>query len=323
MRVVITTLLFLGVAAPAFATFSIVAFDPATGDLGVAVASKVFAVGNGVPWAEAGVGAVATQADTNVGYGPRALQLLKQGLSAQQVIARLLEEDTFPGKAGRQIAVVDAKGNIAVHTGEDTLPHRGHLQGANFAVQGNILANAEVLEAMARAFQQTQGELAERLYAALKAGESAGGDSRGRQSAAILVVRKDWGVNHNNDRFVFVQVQDHIDPLIERGRLLRLQLGWSYAAKRLQFALAGKFREALEAAEKEAHYNPAGITPRTPIHRAILRLLAGDKPGAIELIGQVRQQNPKFKADWDGVMKNTPLYRSVLDDKEFMAEVMQ
>ncbi|PYS37190.1 MAG: hypothetical protein DMG14_22180 [Acidobacteria bacterium] len=211
-------------AIPAMATFSIVAIDPRNGDLGVAVASRYFAVGAVVPWAEAAVGAVATQANVNVGYGPRALELLKTGLTAQQVVDKLLKEDTFPGKAARQIAVVDAKGNVAVFTGTEASDWKGHRKGATYSVQGNILAGPQVLEAMGRAFESTTGELPEKLYAALKAGDEAGGDRRGRQSASILVVRKSGGRNINNDRYVFVNVDDHPEPLKELRRLLDIQM---------------------------------------------------------------------------------------------------
>src|SRR5262249_45438343 len=186
-------------AVPAMATFSIVAIDPATGDLGVAVASRYFAVGAVVPWAEANVGAVATQANVNVGYGPRALELLRQGLTAQQGMDKLFAEDTIPAKDGRQVAILDSKGNIVVLTGDGDQDWKGHQKGATWSAQGNILVGPHVVEAMGKAFQRTNDELAEKLYAALKAGDEAGGDSRGRQSASILVVRKNGGRNTNND----------------------------------------------------------------------------------------------------------------------------
>ncbi|HYN21621.1 MAG TPA: DUF1028 domain-containing protein, partial [Thermoanaerobaculia bacterium] len=154
----------LGLEPPPVATFSIVAIDPANGDLGVAVASRYFAVGSVVPWAMAGVGAVATQANVNVGYGEQAIDLLRQGLTAQQVLAKLLAEDTFPGKDGRQVAIADAKGNIAAYTGEKAVAWAGDRQGKTWSAQGNILAGPQVVEAMGQAFEATQGELAEKLY---------------------------------------------------------------------------------------------------------------------------------------------------------------
>src|SRR5262252_6951590 len=177
------TLLALLAALPMCAadvnTFSIVAYDPATGDCGVTVASKYFSVGAVVPWGEAGTGCVATQADVNVGYGPRGLELLRQGLTAQQVLDRLLSEDTFGSTQGRQIAIVDAKGNIATKSGGQDW--QGHKVGATWSVQGNILVGPQVVEAMGKAFDATNDDLAEKLWAALKAGDAEGGDSRGRE----------------------------------------------------------------------------------------------------------------------------------------------
>jgi uncharacterized Ntn-hydrolase superfamily protein len=208
----------LVLAAGAFAaenvsTFSIVAYDRAAGDWGVAVASRYFAVGAVVPWAEAGVGAVATQANVNVGYGPRGLELLREGLSAH--LAR---------KDGRQVAVIDSNGGVAAYTGPNAPKWAGDRQGTTWSAQGNILAGPQVIEAMGKAFEAAKGELAERLYAALKAGDDAGGDSRGKQSASILVVRKGGGRNINNDRRVYINVDDSPDPLKELRRLLDLNL---------------------------------------------------------------------------------------------------
>src|SRR5437016_2533041 len=175
---------------PPVSTFSIVAIDPENGDMGVAVASRYFSVGSVVPWALAGVGAVATQANVNVGYGQQAIDLLRQGLSAQQVLQKLLEEDKFEGKDGRQVAIVDAKGNVAAFTGPNAPNWAGDRHGKTWSAQGNILVGPQVPEAMGKAFESTPGELAEKLFAAIKAGDAAGGDSRGRQSASMLVVRK-------------------------------------------------------------------------------------------------------------------------------------
>ncbi len=161
--------------------------------MGCAVQSRYFAVGAVVCWGEAGVGVVATQANVNVGYGPMGVSLLRQGLSAQEVVDRLLAEDTFPGKDGRQLAVVDARGGIAVHTGSAANAWAGHKKGATYSAQGNILASAAVVDGMASAFEGAKTSLAERLVTALEAGQVRGGDSRGQQSAAILVVQKGAG----------------------------------------------------------------------------------------------------------------------------------
>src|SRR5881396_1991159 len=238
------------------ATFSIVARDPATEQMGIAVASRYFSVGAVVPWAEANVGAVATQANVNVGYGPRALELLKQGLTAQQVMDKLFAEDTFPGKDGRQIAIVDAKGNIAVFTGDGAQDWKGHRKGMTWSAQGNILVGSHVVEAMGRAFESTNDELAEKLYAALKAGDEAGGDSRGRQSASILVVRKSGGRNTNNDRYIYINVDDNPNPFPELRRLLDIQMTGNHLTLMNRALTDNRFSDSLESAEHLARYSP-------------------------------------------------------------------
>jgi uncharacterized Ntn-hydrolase superfamily protein len=243
-------------------TFSIVAYDPVNGDWGVTVASKYFSVGAVVPWAEAGVGAVATQANVNVGYGPRALELLKKGLTAKQVIDKLLEEDTFPGKDGRQVAIVDSKGNIAAFTGPKAPNWAGDRQGKTWSAQGNILVGPQVPEAMGRAFEATSGELAEKLYAALRAGDDAGGDSRGRQSASMLVVRKQGGRNINNDRYIYINVDDNPAPIPELRRLLDLNLAYLYQEKTFKLISANKIKEAREAAATVVNYARATMRRR-------------------------------------------------------------
>ena len=198
---------------PDVATFSIVAYDPAAGEWGVTVASRYFSVGSVVPWAEAGVGAIATQANVNVGYGPRGLELLRQGLNAKRVLERLQSEDKFDGKDGRQIAIIDAAGGIAAYTGPAANTWAGDKQGKTWSAQGNILVGPQVVEAMGKAFEAASGDLAEKLYAALRADDTAGGDSRGKQSASMLVVRKGGGRNTNNDRPIYLNVDDSPAPL--------------------------------------------------------------------------------------------------------------
>jgi uncharacterized Ntn-hydrolase superfamily protein len=246
-------------AATAMATFSIVAIDPKTGDLGVAVASRYFAVGSVVPWAEAGVGAIATQAGVNVGYGPRGLELLKQGLTAQQVLDRLLQEDTFGSTDGRQVGIVDAKGNIATKSGGQAW--QGHRVGATWTAQGNILVGPQVVEAMGKAFDATNDDLVEKLWAALKAGDAEGGDSRGRESASILVVRKGGGRNTNNDRLVYVNVDDNPDPFAELRRLLNIAQRGNYNSAMGRALTANKYDEALNAAEHLVRYDPLNGSP--------------------------------------------------------------
>ena len=177
-----------------------------------------------VPWAEPGVGVVATQAAVNTGYGPRALALLAEGLTPDQVIERLLAQDTFPRLSGRQFAVMDARGQVAVHTGPEASEWAGHRVGPHFSAQGNILAGPGVVDAMAKAFQETEGELALRLMAALEAGQAAGGDRRGQQSAAMLVIREGGGRGYDNDFYVRLHVDDHATPIAELRRLLEMQI---------------------------------------------------------------------------------------------------
>lgn len=218
-------LLLIGLAAfqvaagpPRFATFSIVAYDPATGDLGVGVASKFPAVGAGVPWARAGVGAVATQAAANLSFGPRGLEMMELGFTAKETLDKLIATD--PGRDDRQTGIVDAQGHAAAWTGSKCFNYAGHIVGGNYSVQGNILAGPQVVEAMARAFEQARGSLAERLMTALEAGEAAGGDRRGKESAALLVVRKGAGYGGVGDRWVDLRVDDHPEPVRELCRLL-------------------------------------------------------------------------------------------------------
>ena len=202
------------------ATFSIVAYDPESGDLGVAVQSKFLAVGAVVPWAKAGVGAVATQSWANTTYGPEGLRLMAKELSAQETLDKLVKADEE--RALRQVGMVDARGNAAAYTGQDCFEWAGHIVGESFACQGNILVSEETVQAMARAFEEGEGELADRLVAALAAGQEAGGDSRGRQSAALLVVREKGGYGGFNDRWIDLRVDDHPTPILELKRLLEL-----------------------------------------------------------------------------------------------------
>jgi uncharacterized Ntn-hydrolase superfamily protein len=307
-------------AWPAGATFSIVAIDPMTGDLGVAVASRYFAVGAVVPWADAGIGAVATQAGVNVGYGPRALELLRQGLTAQQVMDKLFEEDTFPGKDGRQIAIVDAKGNIAVFTGDAANAWRGHVKGKTWSAQGNILVGQHVVEAMGRAFDATNDELAEKLYAALKAGDDAGGDSRGRQSASILVVRKAGGRNTNNDRYVFVNVDDHPDPMHELRRLMNIQMGINHNAALNRSLRDGNLEAALRSAEKLAQYQPLDAAQH--VRLGFVAYLAGRTDRALEAFTRAKQLTlpSQFKTAWDNAARNAA-YQKVVNDTAFVGKV--
>ncbi len=201
-------------------TFSIVAHDPAESAWGVAVASKFLAAGALVSWARAGAGAVATQALARVSFGPRGLDLLANGLGAQETLERLLADDD--DRDHRQIGLVDASGVAAAYTGPDCFDWAGYRVGQGYTCQGNILTGPETLDAMAAAFETTQGELAERLLAALAAGDRAGGDRRGKQSAAVLVVKPNGGYGGDNDRYLDLRVDDHSDPVTRLSELLAL-----------------------------------------------------------------------------------------------------
>ena len=201
-------------------TFSIVARDPQAGESGIAVQSKFLAVGAVVPWAKAGVGAIATQSWANTSYGPRGLELLASGLSVQETLAQLIGEDD--GRTSRQVGIVGVDGQPATFTGDQCFPWAGGQVGEHYTCQGNILVGKDTVLAMARTFEQTTGRLCDRLVAALAAGQAAGGDSRGQQSAALLVVRQGGGYGGFNDRFIDLRVDDHPQPINELQRILQL-----------------------------------------------------------------------------------------------------
>ena len=210
-------------------TFSILGYDPATGEVGGAVQSRVFSAGNGVLWAEADLGVAATQAIVDVSYGPKALQLLRAGMAPSAIIRAILDSDPDPGlngqpwpKEGRQVAVMDAQGNYAAHTGPKAPSWAGHKGGKYCTAQGNILTGEAVVGGMVDAFEKTTGHLSLRLMAALDAGQAAGGDSRGKQSAAMLIVKKNGGVWLHNDVVLRLQVDDNPEPLVELRRLVEM-----------------------------------------------------------------------------------------------------
>ena len=215
----------IGIQRPVH-TYSIVARDPETGQLGVAVQSHWFSVGALVPWARAGVGAVATQSFVDVRYGVEGLALMQDGKSAQDVLKQLIRED--PNPEVRQVGMIDASGNIAQHTGVQCIQHAGHLAGENFAVQANLMMNEGVPEAMAKAFRLAQGPLAVRMLVALEAAQEAGGDLRGKQSAAILVVKGSSSGQPWVDRLVDLHIEDSPQPLVELHRLLKLNTAYAH-----------------------------------------------------------------------------------------------
>jgi len=279
-------------------TFSIVGYDPLTRDLGVAVQSRYFSVGPVVPWAEAEVGAVATQSFVNVSYGPKGLRLLKQGLTVENVIAKLTGPDE--GREMRQVGVIDAKGNAAAFTGKKCMEWAGSRVGENYSAQGNILASKRVVEEMGRRFESSKGELAEKLVAALEGGEAAGGDRRGRQSAALLIVRKGKGRGDFGDRLVDLRVEDHNDPIAELKRLLKLHRVY-YLIDESEAQLALKQTKKALATIKSA----IRLDPRSDdayLDLAMMYVKIGKMEKAKQAFRQTVHLNPKMK----GVIKQLP-----------------
>nr|WP_147662738.1 DUF1028 domain-containing protein [Candidatus Prometheoarchaeum syntrophicum]QEE15840.1 Putative peptidoglycan binding domain protein [Candidatus Prometheoarchaeum syntrophicum] len=202
-------------------TFSIVAFDPKTGDLGVAVQSKFPCVGSVVPWAKANVGAIATQAFVNTTYGPMGLKLLEEGYSASEVLSKLLKDDDL--REQRQVGIIDAKGNAVAFTGKECFYWAGQVVGENFSCQGNILVSDETVKSMAEAFKETEGDLADKLLAVLSAADEEGrGDVRGKQSANLLIVREKGGYGGYTDIMVDIRVDDHKEPIKELKRIFNI-----------------------------------------------------------------------------------------------------
>jgi len=214
-------------AGPLVHTYSIVARDPETGEMGVAVQSHYFSVGPIVPWAEAGVGAVATQSLVLVDYGPNGLELMRKGVSAPEALKQLLAKDE--ARDGRQVAMIDANGTVDAWTGPSCIADAGHHVGKSYSVQANLMANADVWPAMAAAFEGAKGDLAERMMQALEAGQKAGGDIRGQQSAAMVVVKAKSTGRPWVDRVIELRVEDHKDPLGELRRLIRLRRAYNHA----------------------------------------------------------------------------------------------
>lgn len=243
-----------GPPMPLAHTYSIVARDSVTGELGVAVQSHYFSVGPIVPWVEAGVGAVATQSLVLVDYGPRGLDLMRGGFTAQQALDSLLRAD--PHRDGRQVAMVDARGGVAAWTGPGCIPDAGDAQGGQFSVQANLMANATVWPAMQRAYETASGDLAERLMVALEAAERAGGDIRGRQSAAIVVVKGTPSGQPWSDFLVNLRVEDHAEPLVELRRLLRLRRAYNLEDEGDAHTAAKRSVEAARAYAEAARLAP-------------------------------------------------------------------
>ncbi len=230
-------------------TYSIVARDEKTGEMGVAVQSHYFSVGSVVPWARAGVGAVATQAMVEPRYGPLGLGLMAAGMTAQEALRALLSVD--PKADVRQVAIVDSRGNVAAYTGKRCIPYAGHVTGRGVSCQGNIMKNGNVWKEMMKSYERnTSMPFPERLVAALEAAEAAGGDARGKQSAAILVVSSEKFLTEWEGKVIELRVEDHPEPVEELKRLLRYQRGYEWVSKGDDLLTSGRYEEAKEAYQR-------------------------------------------------------------------------
>ena len=291
------------------ATFSIVARDPITEELGVAVQSRAFRAAAIVSYAKSGVGAIATQASANQSYGPRGLELLEQGLSPDAVVTRLTNADE--GRDRRQLAVIDAQGRVSAYTGSRTSDWAGHIEGNNYSVQGNILVSEQVVQAMAQAFETTEGELAERLMAALDAGQAAGGDARGKQSGGILVVKPIGDSGRTTDRWIDVRVDDHPTPFLEIRRLMNMSVSRNKTRLATQLASEGRFPDAIAAQRKAIAMRPGNDQYLYGLAR--LHARAGNTASAIEVLSQAIVMNER----WQEQARSESDFESISSDRRF------
>ena len=272
-------------------TYSIVALDEETGELGVAVQSHWFSVGSLVTWAQAGVGAVATQSIVKVEYGPHGLELMAQGLTANEALAKLIAKDE--GAAVRQVGMVDAKGNVASHTGEKCIAEAGFKIGKNYTVQANIMEKATVWDAMADAFENSSCDLSDRMLAALEASQTEGGDLRGKQSAAILIVSgKPTGVEWKDIKME-LRIEDHPEPIQELKRLIRVHRAYEHANQGDHYLELGQMDKALAEYKLSAKYYPEN--PELPFWTAVTLVTAGNLDMALPIFEDVFSRSPKLK----------------------------
>ncbi len=272
-------------------TYSIVARDPSTGQLGVAVQSHYFSVGTIVTWAQAGVGVVATQSLAEPAYGPRGLALMASGLNADRALSALVAEDE--GREGRQVAFVDASGNVGAHTGSGCIAEAGHLIGDGFSVQANMMAKDTVWRAMQEAYTANQGDLADRLLAALDAAESEGGDIRGKQSAAILVVSERSTGNPWEDRLFDLRVEDHHEPVAELRRLVTLRRAYTFVDAGDEAMGAGDMDTALAAYDRAEALSPDVV--ELPFWKAVGLAGTGHLEDAKSIFDRVFEEEPAWK----------------------------
>lgn len=269
-------------------TYSVVARDPETGEMGIAVQSHAFSVGAAVPWAEAGVGAVATQSLARIDYGPEGLALMRHGMTARQALGALLKNDE--NRDVRQVAMVDVHGNVAVHTGTRCIAAAGHLTGEGFSVQANLMLNDSIWPAMKEAYEGAEGDLADRLITTLEAAQTAGGDIRGQQSAALLIVSGERPVRYWEGRSFDLRVEDAPRPLAELRRLVELQRAYRYADRADEFLAAQKFEDAMEAYSSAAELAPDVLELRFWAAAALFS--AGKEDEALAMFREVFTKEP-------------------------------
>lgn len=317
-----TFALTLFAAAPVLAqrpvhTYSIVARDPDTGQLGVAVQSHWFSVGPIVPWAEAGVGAVATQSFADPAYGPLALELLRAGKTAQQALAGLLAADAHPEV--RQVAIIDAAGNVAAHTGARNIEAAGHRTGPNYSVQANLMLKTTVPDAMARAFENTKGDLAEKMLAALEAAQAEGGDIRGAQSAAIVVVSGEPTGRPWEDRLFDLRVEDHPEPIKELRRLVHLARAYQHMNAGDVAVAEGDVERALrEYATAESMVPDEATNGEMVFWHAVMLANLGRVDEALPLFRRAFAQDP----NWIELVRRLPKAGQLPDDAALIERIV-
>ena len=296
-------------------TYSIVAFDPATGEHGAAVHSHWFSVGSIVTWAEAGVGAVATQSFVDPAYGLKGLGLMRGGTSAPDAVKQLVKEDPQPD--GRQVAMIDTQGRVDAYTGKSAVAAAGHIVGEQFSAQANMMANDKVWPAMAEAYRRTKGDLADRLLAALDAAQAAGGDARGRQSAAIIVVKakgsgRPWV---GADRIFDLRVEDNPQPLVELRRLMRLQRAYGHANRGDELMTEKRVEDALTEYAAASKLAPEIV--ELPFWHAVTLASIGREAEAAPIFKAVFAKEPQ----WLEMLERLPAAGLFPDDAALIARI--
>ncbi len=272
-------------------TYSIVAMDPETGEMGVAVQSHWFSVGSIVAWGEAGVGVIATQSFVNVSFGPRGLQMMKDGMTAPEVVDKLIELDE--GRDVRQLAILDVNGNVKAYTGKNCIPGAGHIVGDNYSVQANLMLNEKVWSAMSEAFEKSKGPLAERMIAALEAAQEVGGDIRGKQSASILVVKGESTGKVWEDRLIDLRVEDHPNPVKEIKRLLKVHRAYEHMNKGDLAVEHGDMELAMQEYSAAEEMFPENEEMK--YWHAVTLVNNGDLDNALPLFKEVFSKNTDWK----------------------------